>query len=116
MLSMAISLAGCGAYFSVWGLSQLFAGASLSVIIMASILELSKLIVTTALHTYWYKLAKTLNVFLTINDLILISNYRGADPAVGATTSASRGVSGFGFDYGNMGAPIGFNFGIRASF
>ena len=62
------------------------------------------------------KLAKTLNVFLTINDLILISNYRGADPSVGATTSASRGVSGFGFDYGNMGAPVSFNFGFRASF
>jgi hypothetical protein len=62
------------------------------------------------------KFAKTLNVFLTINDLILISNYRGADPAVGATTSASRGVSGFGFDYGNMGAPVSFNFGFRASF
>jgi hypothetical protein len=62
------------------------------------------------------KLAKTLNVFLTINDLFLISNYRGADPAVGATTSASRGVSGFGFDYGNMGAPVSFNFGFRASF
>ncbi|MEI8141574.1 MAG: SusC/RagA family TonB-linked outer membrane protein [Chitinophagia bacterium] len=62
------------------------------------------------------KLAKTLNVFLTINDLILISNYRGADPAVGATSSASRGVSGFGFDYGNMGAPVSFNFGFRASF
>jgi len=51
-----------------------------------------------------------------INDLFLISNYRGADPAVGATTSASRGVSGFGFDYGNMGAPVSFNFGFRASF
>ena len=62
------------------------------------------------------KLAKTLNVFLTINDLFLISNYRGADPAVGATTSASRGVSGFGFDYGNMGAPVSFNLGFRASF
>jgi TonB-linked SusC/RagA family outer membrane protein len=62
------------------------------------------------------KLAKTLNVFLTINDLVLISNYRGADPAVGATSSASRGVSGFGFDYGNMGAPVSFNFGFRASF
>ena len=62
------------------------------------------------------KLAKSLNVFLTVSDLILISNYRGADPAVGATSSASRGVSGFGFDYGNMGAPVSFNFGFRASF
>jgi len=62
------------------------------------------------------KTVKTLGVFLTINDLILISNYRGADPSVGATSAASRGVSGFGFDYGNMGTPVSFNFGVRASF
>jgi len=40
MLGLALAVAGCAAYFSVWGLSQLFAGASVSVIIMASVLEL----------------------------------------------------------------------------
>ncbi|MEY4332970.1 MAG: hypothetical protein RLZZ196_1708, partial [Bacteroidota bacterium] len=59
---------------------------------------------------------KTLSAFLTVNDLILITNYSGADPAVGANSAASRGVSGFGFDYGNMGAPVSFNFGFRTSF
>ena len=38
MLLLALSVAGCAAYFSVWGLSQLFAGASTAVIIMASVL------------------------------------------------------------------------------
>ena len=50
------------------------------------------------------------------HDLILLTNYSGADPAVGANSSAARGVSGFGFDYGNMGAPVSFNMGIRTSF
>jgi len=57
MLGLALAVAGCAAYFSVWGLSQLFAGASVAVIVMASILEIGKIVTTTALHTYWNKLA-----------------------------------------------------------
>jgi flagellar biosynthesis/type III secretory pathway chaperone len=72
MLALALAVAGCAAYFSVWGLSQLFAGASTSVIIMASILELSKIVTTTALHTYWDKLAKSLKVYLSISVVILM--------------------------------------------
>jgi len=72
MLMMALAVAGCAAYFSVWGLSQLFAGAGLAVIIMASVLEIGKLVVTTALHTYWDKLAKPLRVYLSISVVILM--------------------------------------------
>ena len=59
---------------------------------------------------------KTLEVFLTVNDLVLITNYTGADPAVNGNTAGSRGVGGFGFDYGTMPAPISFNFGLKTSF
>ena len=72
MLFLALSVAGCAAYFSVWGLSQLFAGASTAVIIMASILELGKIVTTTALHTYWSKLAKGLRLYLTVSVGILM--------------------------------------------
>ncbi len=72
MLIMALAVAGCAAYFSVWGLSQLFAGAGLAVIIMASVLEIAKLVVTTALHTYWDKLAKSLRVYLSISVIVLM--------------------------------------------
>ena len=72
MLMMALAVAGCAAYFSVWGLSQLFAGASVAVIIMASVLEIGKLVVTTALHTYWDKLSKPLRVYLSISVVILM--------------------------------------------
>ena len=40
----AALIAGCAAYYSVFGLSQLFAGASTAVIVMASSLEFSKII------------------------------------------------------------------------
>tara|TARA_R110000782_G_scaffold21299_1_gene57340 strand:- start:30348 stop:31439 length:1092 start_codon:yes stop_codon:yes gene_type:complete len=69
---MALSVAGCAAYFSVWGLSQLFAGASFAVIVMASVLEIGKLVVTTALHTYWDKFAKPLRVYLAISVIVLM--------------------------------------------
>jgi hypothetical protein len=72
MLFLALAVAGCAAYFSVWGLSQLFAGASTAVIIMASVLEIGKIVTTTALHTYWNKLAKTLRVYLAISVGILM--------------------------------------------
>jgi len=59
---------------------------------------------------------KSLGLFLTCNDLILMTNYKGADPSVNANSAGVRGVGGWGFDYGNAGAPISFNFGLRAGF
>ena len=72
MLSLAILLAGTAAYFSVLGLSQLFAGAALAVVIMASVLEVGKIVITTALHTYWNDLNKTLKIYLTVAVAILM--------------------------------------------
>lgn len=59
---------------------------------------------------------KSLGFFLTGNDLILITNYKGADPAVNGVSAASRGVGAFGFDYGTLPTPVSYNFGIRAGF
>lgn len=72
ILALALAVAGCAAYFSVWGLSQLFAGASTAVIIMASILETAKIVSTTALHKYWDKLAKGLRIYLTTSVVVLM--------------------------------------------
>ncbi len=62
------------------------------------------------------KFLRSLGAFVGANDLILITNYSGADPAVNGNTAGTRGVGAFGFDYGNVGAPISVNFGIRANF
>lgn len=72
MMFMALIVAGCAGYFSVWGLSQLFAGASTAVIIMASGLEIGKIITTTALHRYWKKISGLLKVYLTTSVVILM--------------------------------------------
>lgn len=49
----SLGLAGSAAYFSVSGLSKLFAGSALQIIIMASFIEFGKIITTAALHRYW---------------------------------------------------------------
>jgi len=56
---------------------------------------------------------KSLSFFVTGNDLILITNYNGVDPAVNGNTAGSSGVGGFGFDYGTLPTPIAVNFGLR---
>jgi TonB-linked SusC/RagA family outer membrane protein len=63
-----------------------------------------------------WKFIKSLSLFGTGNDLLLITNYRGADPAVNGNTAGSTGVGAFGFDYGTLPAPISVNFGLRAGF
>ncbi len=62
------------------------------------------------------KAIKSLNAFVTGNNLILISNYTGADPAVNGTTPGTRGVGAFGFDFGTVPEPISINIGLRAGF
>lgn len=72
MLIVALAVASCAGYFSVWGLSQLFAGASTAVIIMASILEIAKVVTTTALHKYWNQVSTRLKIYLTTGVTILM--------------------------------------------
>jgi hypothetical protein len=62
------------------------------------------------------RFVRSLGVFVTANDLVLITNYRGADPQVNGNTAGSRGVGAFGFDFGNVGTPVSVNLGLRANF
>lgn len=62
------------------------------------------------------KSIKSLSFFATGNDLLLITNYKGADPSVNGNNASELGVGAFGFDYGTLGTPISLNFGIRAGF
>ena len=63
---VALALAVCAAYFSIVGLSKLFAGAALAVIAMASTLEASKLVIASFLYQNWKTVNKTLRVYLSI--------------------------------------------------
>lgn len=72
MIFSTLSLAGTAAYYSVFGLSSLFAGAKTEVIIMASALELAKLIVASYLHNHWKKIGWILKSYLTLGVGILM--------------------------------------------
>lgn len=72
ILLSALSVSGSAAFYSIDGLSKLFAGASLQVIIMASCLEVAKLVIATLLHQYWEKINTILKIYLTSAVIILV--------------------------------------------
>ena len=68
----AIIIAGCAAYFSVTGLGVLFAGASISVMVMASALELAKLVAATYLKQKWDEIGGFNKWYLTTSVAVLM--------------------------------------------
>lgn len=60
----ALSIALCAAGFSVYGISLLFAGATISVAVMASTLEIGKLVASTYLYRYWKETNSALKSYL----------------------------------------------------
>ena len=68
----ALSVSASAAFYSVSGLSKLFAGASFAVMIMAGSLEAAKLVIASLLHQYWTTINKILRAYLTISVVILI--------------------------------------------
>jgi hypothetical protein len=68
----ALLIAGSAAFFSVFGLSKLFAGATVSVIIMAGSLEFGKIIGASFLYRYWNKIHNWLKIYMTIGVITLV--------------------------------------------
>ena len=68
----ALLIAGSAAFFSVFGLSKLFAGAELSVIIMAGSLEFGKLVAASFLYRYWDKINSLQKIYMTLATVILV--------------------------------------------
>jgi len=68
----ALSVSASAAFYSVSGLSKLFAGASLEVIVMAGSLEFAKLVTASLLYQYWGTINKTLRTYLSIATIILV--------------------------------------------
>ena len=62
------------------------------------------------------KALKGLSIFFTGNDLVLMTNYYGADPAVNANNPGTNGVGGYGMDLGSASTPVSLSFGLRAKF
>ena len=68
----ALSVSASAAFYSVFGLSHLFAGASTQVIIMAGALEVAKLVVASLLYQYWDSINKILRTYFLVATFILM--------------------------------------------
>ena len=68
----ALSVSASAAFYSVSGLSKLFAGASFEVIIMAGSLEVAKLVIASLLYQYWDTINKLLRAYLSIAAVVLV--------------------------------------------
>ena len=90
----ALLIAGSAAFFSVFGLSKLFAGAQLAVIIMAGSLEFGKLVGASFLYRYWDRITSLHKFYMTTAVGILI-------------VITSAGIFGF-LSNAYQGATVGF--------
>lgn len=72
VLLISFGLAGTAAYYSIFGLSKLFSASTFAVIIMASILEVSKLVTATYLHRFWNMISRLMKIYLTVAVCILM--------------------------------------------
>ena len=68
----ALSVSVSAAFYSVSGLSKLFAGAAFAVIVMAASLEIAKLVIASLLYQYRKNLPKLLKWYLSLACVVLI--------------------------------------------
>ena len=68
----ALSVSASAAFYSVSGLSKLFAGAAFAVIVMAASLEVAKLVIASLLYQYRKTLPLLLKTYLSIACFVLI--------------------------------------------
>ena len=68
----ALFIAGCAAFFSVFGIGKLFGGAFIAVVIMASSLELGKLVTASFLYRYWNKINQFQKFYMAAATIVLV--------------------------------------------
>ena len=68
----AFIIAGVAAYFSVYGIATLYAGAFISVLVMAGALEVGKLVATSFLYRYWHKTNLLLKTYILVAIMTLM--------------------------------------------
>jgi hypothetical protein len=64
MLAVALCLSAVAAFYSIVGLTAIFAAAVIPIIIMGTILEVAKLVITVWLHEYWPRVKWVMRLYL----------------------------------------------------
>ena len=68
----ALSVSASAAFYSISGLSKLFAGAAFAVIVMATSLEVAKLVIASLLYQYRKTIPKLLKYYLSAAAVVLV--------------------------------------------
>ncbi len=68
----ALLVAGSAAFYSVFGLSKLFSGAAIAVVIMAGSLEFAKLVTASFLYRYWDEINQWMKTYLIVGVVTLV--------------------------------------------
>ena len=68
----AFLVAGSAAFYSVFGLSKLFSGAAIAVVIMAGSLEFAKLVTASFLYRYWDEINLWMKTYLIVGVVTLV--------------------------------------------
>lgn len=72
LILTTLSIAGSAAFFSIYGLAQIFTGSFWPVVVMASSLEAGKLVGASFLYRYWTKLSGWLKTYLIAAVVVLM--------------------------------------------
>ena len=71
LFTSALTLSGIAAYFSIVGLTAIFPGSVVSIIVMALALEVAKIITAVWTHRHWKQISKLAKTYLTFAVFIL---------------------------------------------
>jgi len=71
-LIVALCISAIAAYYSIIGLTAIFAAAFLPIILMGSVLEIGKLLATVWLHQNWKRAPRVIKLYLTTAVIILM--------------------------------------------
>ena len=71
-LLVAISISGIAAYYSILGLTAIFAAAFLPIVLMGSVLEVGKILATVWLHIHWRRAPFIIKTYLTSAVVVLM--------------------------------------------
>ena len=72
MLAVALCLSAVAAFYSIVGLTAIFAAAVTPIILMGSMLEVAKLTVTVWLHEYWSRARWLMKIYLCVAVVLLM--------------------------------------------
>lgn len=72
MFLVAFALSAVAAFYSIAGLTAIFAAAVIPIVMMGSLLEIAKLAVTVWLHEYWKQCKLTMKLYLSLAVAILM--------------------------------------------